>query len=336
MMPRLLIQRASNPELPRGGVPIDLALPPGLHAIVGSPAQGTTAISGLVGGIVRPRSGRVLVSGLEPYREPSLRARIGVMLPEPMLPQAETVEHLLRLCSATRGGDARSMLERLGLAALALRRLATLSADEARAIELVIALATPNPLVLALTEPFANTAGAHRDVVIEALVQAAAGGASVLAMTASVSDAAELGGQVHLFEAGRITRTLDALDVSELPGSEATLCVVTNEPRTLAAALSTHESVGSVTWDSTRGGSSVTVRGPDLDRLGLAIAQATQITGARVYSIQPVTPGLEEVRAAASGFALAAYHAAYRAGIARPAAAAPSPADPGRPSEASS
>lgn len=320
-MPRLLIQRASNPELPRGGVPIDLALPPGLHAIVGTPADGTTGIAALVGGLVRPRSGRVLIEGVEPHGDPARRVRIGVTLPTPVFPELGTVDRLLRLCAEARGGDARPLLEKLRLEALLPRRLATLSADEARAIELAIALATPNPLVLALTEPFANTAGADRGAVAETMRHAAAAGAAVLAMTASVSDAVELGGRVHLFEAGRITRTLDALEATELPGCEAALCVVTNEPRALAATLSTYESVRSVAWDSTRNASSVTVRGSNLDRIGLAIAQAAQGTGARVYSIQPVTPGLEELRAASSGLALATYHSAYRHGIGEPTAA---------------
>jgi len=335
MTHRLIVQRALSAGSPAGGVPVTLALPPGLHAILGTPTDGTTSIAELVGGMARPRAGQVLVAGREPYREPSLRARIGVTLAPPSLPDVGTVERLLRICMETRGGDARAMLERLGLAPLATRRITSLTPDEARAVELAIALATPNPLVLALTEPFANTAGADRGAVTEAMQHAAAAGAAVLAMTASVADAADLGGQVHLFERGVVTRTLSSLAVAELPGSEAALRVTTNDPRALAAALTDLETVRSVTWDEARGLSFVTVRGPDLDRVGFAVARAAQRAGARIYAIQSITPGLEEVRAAASGLALAAYHAAYRHGSGTPMTAPPAQPGP-RASEASS
>lgn len=311
MTPRLLIERAVSPTSQRA-IPVTVALPGGLHAVLGKPADGTTAIAELVGGLVRPSSGRVLVEGKDPYREPSLRAGIGVTLAEPRLPDLGTVEDLLRLCARTRGGDVRAMLEQIGLASLATRRVASLSVDEARAVELAIALATPNPRLLALTEPFANTAGADRRAVIGALTRAAMTGTVVLAMTASAADAAELGGHVHLFEGGVVTRTLDSLAVTELPGSEATLCVTTDHPRALAAALADQQMVSSVQWDASRGSSMLTIRGSDLDRIGFAIARAARTAGVRIYAIQAVTPGLEEVRAAASGLALAAYHAAYR------------------------
>ena len=324
MTPRVVIDQAVSPA-PRGGLPVTVALPPGLHAILGTPADGTTAVAELVGGLVRPRSGRVLVEGKEPHREPSLRARIGVTLADPRLPDVGQVERLLQVCAETRGGDPRAMLDRLGLGALATRRIKSLLPDEARAIELAIALATPNPLLLALTEPFANVAGADRSVVLEAIKHAAMAGAAVLAMTASVADAAELGGLVHLFEGGRITRTLDPVTIAELPGSEAALCVTTSDPRALASALARHEAVSSVQWDAARNASSVTVRGSDLDRVGFAIAVAARRVGARIYAIQSVAPGLEEVRAAASGLALAAYHAAYRHWINAAHAARPVP-----------
>jgi hypothetical protein len=57
----------------------------------------------------------------------------------------------------------------------------------------------------------------------------------------------------------------------------------------------------------------VTVRGANIDRTALAVARAAAMTGGKVRSIAPVAPGLDEVRAASAGLALAAYHAAYAA-----------------------
>lgn len=312
--PRLVFQRALPPEPRRGAVPFLFSLSPGLHTFLGSPANGTVAIAKLAAGMVRPRSGRVALDGREPYGDPELRARIGATAWEAMLPERGKVEAFLEACEHVRKAPVGEMLEHLGLGSLRERRLEALSADERRAIDLAIALATPDPVALILTEPFANTAGAHRAVVLDALLRAAHGGACVVVTTASVADAVEVGGQIHLLEAGRIARTIDALDAIALPGREVELRILSDDPRTLAGALTCEEAISSVAWDAERGPSLVSVRGPHLDRVALAIASAARATSVRIHSIAPVAPSLDEVRAASSGLVLAAYHAAYRYG----------------------
>lgn len=312
--PRLILQQALPPEPRRGGVPLHFSLPSGLHTVLGSPADGTIAIAPLAAGMIRPRSGKAAIDGQNPYVEPKLRARMGATAWEPVLPDSGGVEQLLRACERIRKSAAIEMLERLGLGRLRNRRIGSLSFDEKRALDLAMALATPEPLALVLTEPFANVAGANRAVALDAISKAAWAGACVVLATASVADAVEVGGQIHLLEAGRITRTLDALDAVALPGRDVELSVITADPRELAGALTGDEAVSSVVWDAKRSESLVSVRGPDLDRVAFAIASAARLVSAHIDSISPVAPSLDEIRAASSGLALAAYHAAYRFG----------------------
>lgn len=332
-MSRLVFSLALPPEPRRSAIPLGFSLDVGLHAIVGLPEDGIRAIAPLGGGLVRPRSGQVFVDRRDPHGDPALRARIGVLAWEPMLPEALKVEQLFQACEPSRQSEAGEVLERLGLGALSERRLATLSTDEARAVELALALTTPEPLALFLTEPFANTAGASRAAVLEMLSDISLAPACVVVATASVADAVDLGGYVHLFEAGRITRSLAALDAATLPGRHVELRVTTSDPRRLAAALAGNEAISSVVWDEERGASVVAVRGADLDRVALAVARAAASISASIQSIKPVAPSLDELRAASSGLALAAYHAAYRYGSGAPpqplAPSAPSVSPPG-------
>jgi hypothetical protein len=97
-----------------------------------------------------------------------------------------------------------------------------------------------------------------------------------------------------------------------LPGRGIELRVEVDLPRLLVASLADEPSVVGIDWDEQRHRSLLSIRGADLDRLALALARAAIASGANVRSIAPVAPQLDEVRAAASGLALAAYHAAYQ------------------------
>ena len=63
-----------------------------------------------------------------------------------------------------------------------------MSRREARALELVIALSTHEPVALALTEPGADVAPFDRQALMGRLSRAAKSGACVLVITASMSD----------------------------------------------------------------------------------------------------------------------------------------------------
>lgn len=310
---RLTFARAVAPGPRRGGVALELALRPGLHALVGGPADGLFSIAPLAGGLVRPRSGRVLVDGHAPFSDAALRRRIGATSAAAALPAIGSVRALVAACARLRGERA-DPLARIGVATLAERRIASLSNGEARAVDLALALATPRPLAIVVTEPFAGVAGADHAAIVRALAEAADDGACVVVATASVADAIDVGGALHLLEAGRIVRSLAAADAQGLvPGRGLELRVATDSPRELAAALARDPAVVAVSWDAERAASVLTVRGDDPDAAAIAIARKAVEVRARIDAITPVAPGLEEVRAASAGLALAAHHAAYRA-----------------------
>ena len=247
-------------------------------------------------------------------RDPSLRARIGVTLETPRLPSAHQVGDLLAEIDLLRGaqGTART-LERFGLSQWSGRKLSGLSRRELRALDLVIATNTPDPIALLLTEPGADIAPVNRQALRETLARFAEAGACVLIITASMSDAIELADNVHVLERGKIVRWVPVSDTAALvPGRGIELRVEVDLPAFARSSPrrrsrgqryrlgSARAPLGSVDprrrsrSDRARGGSRCNRRRceREVDCAGRA--------------------GLDEVRAAASGLALAAYHAAYR------------------------
>jgi ABC-2 type transport system ATP-binding protein len=295
--------------------PLDFWLGAGLHALVGTPSDGTLAIAKLLGGIEPSSSGQVIVAGRDPGRDPPLRARIGVTLDNPLLPATGRVGDLLAEVDRLRGSrEAAASLERLGLGQWAGRQLTGLSRRELRALDLAVAVSTPNPIAVILTEPGADIAPIDRASLREALASAVESGACVLILTASMNDAVELADTVHVLERGTIARWVPVGDTSALvPGRGVELRVEVDLPRLLVSALADDPAVIGIDWDQHGHRSVLSIRGDDLDQVALAVARAATSAGANVTSIAPIAPGLDEVRAAASGLALAAYHAAYRA-----------------------
>jgi ABC-2 type transport system ATP-binding protein len=296
--------------------PLDFALGSGVHALVGQPADGLLAVAKLVGGIAPLGAGQVTVAGQRPHRDPAIRRRIGVTLEKARLPDVGRVGEYLARAAGLRGieTDPERALDAFRLAHWKMRTLASLSHAEARALELVAALTTPDPVTLVLTEPGADVAPLDRRALRDALFRAADAGACVMIVTASTSDAIELASTIQLLERGRIARWIPVDESAALvPGLGTALRVEVDLPRLLVAALADDPAVAGLDWNPEGQRSIVWIRGDDMDRLALAVARAAVSSGANIRAMSPAPPHLEAIRAAASGLALAAYHAAYQA-----------------------
>lgn len=294
---------------------LDVTWPTGLRGVVGTAADGVLALAPLLAGVERAPRGQVAVFGRDPARDPSLRARIGATFADPLLLDARDVATLVRDVDRLRRSNAASQaLTSFGLASWRTRRLGALARSELRSLELVIALSVPNPLLIVLTEPTVDVAAVDRAQLVHALAQAAAAGACAVVASASMADTASLAPVVHLLERGRTGEAtrVDRLGMLAWQG-HASLQVDVDLPRILVGALSDDAAVTGVSWDQGGARTVVTLHGPDLDELALAIAGAAAKSGVAVRSIVPIAPDLEQIRARASGLALAAYHAGYQA-----------------------
>lgn len=293
-----------------------LSIPAGLTVVLGTPADGTADLPPLVGGVVAPRRGSVQVGGIDPARSPATRARLGLVLAEESAPQAGSVVDFVRQVLALRRQveDPLGILERHGLAALAAVSPAKLDRGLRRRLAWALALSIRDPLGLIVHEPL----GLGGEAICRELAERATAGVPVLALTSSPRDASALGGSVVLLDRGRFVRRPGAPLATELsPGGPVTLRVRSSGARDLVKALAHDPAVSSLDFDGERSADAICVRGPDADRLSLAVLRQARAVGARLVSIEAALPALEEVRAATEGLWRAAYDNAYRAAAPR-------------------
>jgi ABC-type multidrug transport system ATPase subunit len=228
------------------GVSLDLAA--GIHAFVGTPSDGSAALCNLCAGRQRPSGGKLLIAGASPASSPRLRRRIGSLLVNPELPQSGSVADLASRLAGLIDGDPMAALEALGAQALASRRLAGLRRDEARAVELSLALAIRSPLCVVLFEPWTALLPLDGARVRERLRQLAQGGSCVVIATASLPEAQECADACYRLERGRLLpgppllgREQDNQELSVWLSEQA-------DAARLVAALGRSEAVTSVRW----------------------------------------------------------------------------------------
>jgi ABC-type multidrug transport system ATPase subunit len=309
-------------------------LGPGIHVVLGTPADGADDLAAVCAGMSRPRSGSVKVFGKEPWSSPGTRARIATLLRDEPADSTSSVLLSLRRMLSLRGDarEATQVLSSLGLAGLAKMPPDRVPLEVRRRLQLGLALGHPNAGVLLLVEPFALPEQ-DDEAILGELRRHAEHGAVVVVITASVRDAARVGGDVVLLDRGRFVRRPGEPLARELaPGGVCGLDVVSPDARMLASVLALEPAVHSVDWHARSG--RVRVRGSDMDALALAIANAARSSASRVTAIIPMLPALDEVRGASAGLWRAAADAARETAAARyKAATTVAPVEPKAPSE---
>lgn len=293
---------------------VSFSLRTGVFAFVGSPEDGTFALVDVLTGAHAPSRGRVLVTGVSPEGSARLRARIGFLSPEPVLPAARTVSEVVDSALQARGQTPNrhlEVLEPLGLAYLAQRNPRSLSFTETRAVELALALSTPSPVLVVLHEPLADVAINLLGLVRERIRRLAASGACVVITTSSPADARALADDVFVLHRGAIASETAA--TGALPGSISPLLIAWVRPmehtedlapiRLLARLLAARPEISSVAWSDQPTGSSqaseLRLSGTDIDACALALADAATEVGAVIEAITPASPSLTRLRAAA-------------------------------------
>ncbi|HEY3665585.1 MAG TPA: hypothetical protein VGL19_06275 [Polyangiaceae bacterium] len=293
-MIELSFDRVSHAEL----ASVSGVLDSGCHVLLGSERDGTNSVVLLASGMVRPAAGRLTLGGRAPYASASTRRTIGALCADEQLPTARNAAGAVDLALCARG-DARSaasVLDAAGLGYLAARRLRGLTAREARAVALAIALSHPEPRLLALHEPLALLDFMPERFLFDTLQRRAAQGAVVLVTTSRVEDAGRLGGEAHAIERGV---WLDSATHRTLL-RQATLRVETANAERLAARLTGAEDISSVLRV---GLSELLVRGADAARVSASIIRGARAEAIQISALRQDFSTLEVLTAARAGIA---------------------------------
>ncbi len=192
---RRVIRRYGSHYAVRG---VDLTLRAGeCVGLVGHNGAGKTTLIKMMLGLVRPNSGNVLVLGEDPAAGAATRARREIgYLPEnvalhPSMTGAETLSFYARLKRQPIAGNA-ALLEKVGIAAAAHRRVGTYSKGMRQRLGLAQAL-LGSPRALLLDEPTTGLDPALRQSFYEIVRDLRRDGAMVLLSSHAL---AELEGQV--------------------------------------------------------------------------------------------------------------------------------------------
>jgi len=279
---------------------LSLAWGPGVHALVGTPADGGPLLLRLLSGSVAARGGVVRVLDGDPS-EPGIRQRIAYVSLDPVLPESLRVDELLELASALRRdppADAGTRLSVLGIGGLARRRVGSLSVAEARAVLLAEALSSSRVRVLLVEEPFLAMDPRAASSLGSAVRTCARDARAVLVATASLRDAGELADDHVLLRAGAVlgqVASLELLAGVAQPG--ARIRIVTGQPHALLAELAREPEIEAVA----RRDGSVVARGGDALELARAAGRAVVASGVDVSEMRLELPSMEDARAVTTG-----------------------------------
>ena len=204
-----------------------LIAPPGLTALFGRSGSGKTSLVDIVGGLIRPDRGRVVVDGhtlVDTQAKvfvPKHRRRLGYVFQDSRLcPHLNVRQNLLYgrwfAHGVSTAGDVASVVELLGIGALLERRPDSLSGGERQRVAIGRALLA-HPRLLLMDEPLASLDEARRAEIlpyIERLRDQA--GAPILYVSHSVSEVARLATTVAIVSEGRVTAVGPTADILPL------------------------------------------------------------------------------------------------------------------------
>jgi ABC-2 type transport system ATP-binding protein len=190
----------------------DLRIEPGeIVGLIGHNGAGKTTFIGVVAGLIRSDSGRVLVNGIDIGRQPvKARGHIGFAPQEIGLYLSLSLRQNMRLFGSLvglRGRDLHSATaetsEALGLTALLDRPIGLLSGGQRRRAQAATAL-MHRPKLLLLDEPTVGADPTTRRALLAAVRRYADDGAAVCYTTHYLPELVELGATVAVADGGRV------------------------------------------------------------------------------------------------------------------------------------
>ena len=284
---------------------VTLSWEKGVLAVLGAPADGTTALLEVLAGVLPVSGGTATVAGGPPDQA---RAHVAYVPLEPALPDPLRVSEVCELATRLRGEPAMTAAARLsplGIESLADRRVRSLSPGEARAVSLAIALSS-RAKVLLIEEPLAGLDAAAPAKVLEVLRARATAGACVVVTTSSVRDATSLGDQLGMLTQGVFTHLPPA--IAHVGTSSARIRVIVSanaatEVAPFVSALTAESAIATVetaTFAATRvlhAAVAIVVSGTDLLAVARAVGLAAARTATNVLSIESAVSPLNAIRA---------------------------------------
>jgi ABC-type Fe3+/spermidine/putrescine transport system ATPase subunit len=208
---------------------LSLAVPAGARTVVVGPSgAGKTTLLRAIAGLERPLEGEIWLGGRRLDTLPAHRRRVAVVFQEPrLLPHPDVADNVAfglraaRVPRTARRARALELLDEVGLAGFADRRVDGLSGGEQQRVALARALCV-EPDLLLLDEPLASVDPNRREALRRLLVELQQARAlTTLLITHDQTEAAQLGERVALLLEGTIVQHDTPQALFERPASAA-------------------------------------------------------------------------------------------------------------------
>ena len=272
---------------------LSLTVPQGaIFGLLGPNGSGKSTLLSMLIGRRAPDRGEIRVLG--EALTPQLRARMGIVFQEPSLDQTMTVREtmqlqgrmfgLTRTATSERAG---ALLERVGLVDRATSMTATLSGGMRRRLELARALLT-EPALLLLDEPTLALDLDSRHNLWQHLLEANAGGTTLLLATNDVQEAERYCHMVTLLDEGRVVAAGTPAELKRGLRRDAVRVEWKDDPVAEAANIQSWPGVGAVRIAGQTTHVTVDAASPFLTRL-------FEGAGDRIHGVQIEASTLEDV-----------------------------------------
>jgi ABC-2 type transport system ATP-binding protein len=274
---------------------VSLDVEPGaIVGVLGHNGAGKTTLVRVAATLLRPKRGRVLIAGVDTALDPfTVRRNIGLTgqyagLDEYLTPQ-ENLEMVGRILGLGRAARHRAvdLLDRFQLAAVAHRRVGTLSGGTRRRVDLAASL-VGSPMVLFLDEPTTGLDPAARIGFWAVVRELAATGTAVVLTTQYLEEADQLASEIVVIDHGVIVATGTPAQLKSLVGGKVVRATV---PTAVADAYP-----AAVDGEATVHGDSTTWHVPVPDATAAAsFVSSIVAAGTAVTDLEIVSPSLDDV-----------------------------------------
>jgi len=272
------------------------AVGPGITGLLGPNGAGKSTLLGMMAGLLRPSSGRVVIHGTDAWRTPEVYRRIGIVPEREAVPAYLTGRAFARFSAQLHGlPDPGAAADRaiaiVDLEAAADRPIGTYSKGMRQRVKLAAAL-VHEPPVLLLDEPFNGMDPRQRLHIMALLRGMAAEGRTILFSSHILEEVEQVARQIEVVVSGRHAASGDFREIRRLMTDRPhTFTVRSSDDRRLAAALVAQPMVDGVELAD----GALAVRVSDYAAFVRLIPRAARDVAVTLFELHPADESLERV-----------------------------------------